>query len=99
MHTIWFVVVTFDAVKSEKNARDRGLPFTMAADIDFATALAVEDTRHAYPERRFILTGWLGAALVVCCYTPVPGGLRVISLRRANARERKRYAEEATHPD
>jgi hypothetical protein len=93
------VTITFDPAKSAKNERERGLSFAVVAEIDFATAQTIEDTRRAYPERRFVLTGYLGEVLLVCCYTPIAGGLRVISLRRANARERRRHAEEAARLD
>jgi hypothetical protein len=35
--------------------------------------------------------GWLDVRLHVLCFTPTDDGLRVISLRKANARELRRY--------
>ena len=43
--------IDFDLEKSNKNNRDRELPFDRAADFDWETALYAEDVRHSYPER------------------------------------------------
>lgn len=87
--------IDFDPEKSNKNNRDRGLPFDRAADFDWETALYSEDIRHAYPERRFVAMGYLEERLHVLCFTPIKGGVRVISFRKANLREVNRYEEEA----
>ena len=84
-------------MKSEGNARNRGLPFTMAAKFDFSSALVTEDRRGEYPERRYVALGYLGERLHVMCFTPVAGGIRVISLRKANKREIRRHDEENPH--
>ncbi|WP_267912117.1 BrnT family toxin [Melaminivora jejuensis] len=34
---------------------------------------------------------WLDERLHVLCFTPTPGGIRIISFRKANAREERRY--------
>ncbi|MBY5943430.1 BrnT family toxin [Halomonas sp. DP5N14-9] len=38
----------------------------------------------------------IGQRVHVVCFTPIEGGIRVISLRKANAREVRRY-DKATH--
>jgi len=53
----------------------------------FHTALFEEDTRKDYGERRFIVYGLIGPRLHILCFTPISGGIRVISLRKANQRE------------
>jgi len=83
--------ITYDPIKSEKNARDRALPFDLAAELEWATALIDEDTRKPYPERRYQAIGFLEKRLHVVVFTPASGGIRVISFRKANNRERKRY--------
>lgn len=88
--------VSFDPPKSAKNAAERGLPFSRVEDFDWDRSVTVEDTRHAYPERRFVSLGFIGERLHVVCFTPVAGGgVRVISLRKANKREVKRYEQQA----
>jgi uncharacterized protein len=91
------VRIEFDLRKSLRNARERQLPFIMAADFDFSTARVVEDRRSDYPERRFVALGYIGKRLHVLCFTPMPGGIRVISLRKANRREVRIYAQEKSN--
>lgn len=86
--------IEFDPEKSSKNERERGLPFDLTADFDWATALYSEDERHTYPEKRFVAIGYLGGRLHVVCFTPINGGVRIISFRKANSREVKHYEKE-----
>lgn len=58
-----------------------------------AGAVFSEDTRHPYPERRFVALGYVGERLHVVCFTPIEGGVRVISFRKANDREVRRYEQ------
>jgi hypothetical protein len=88
--------IEFDATKNQANIATRGLSFERAADFDFGTASFAQDTRKAYPEERFVAVGFLGKRLHVLCFTPVAGGIRVISFRKANAREIKDYDKTRT---
>jgi uncharacterized protein len=88
--------IVFDLKKSEKNSHDRNLSFEKVAEFDWETALYAEDTRHPYPERRFVTIGYLNGRLHVICFTPIEGGVRIISFRKANQREVKRYEEKTT---
>jgi hypothetical protein len=88
--------IEFDPAKSEQNVRERGLPFSMVADFDFETALIAEDLRADYGERRWIALGLIGKRAFVVAFTWRGGRLRVISFRKANARESHRY--EQTRP-
>jgi uncharacterized protein len=89
------VIIDFDPEKSRTNARERGLPFHLVQDFDWAGAVFSEDTRFAYPEQRIVAFGYIADRLHVVCFTPIPGGVRVISFRKANRREVRRY-EQAT---
>lgn len=91
-----FVRVTFDVVKSANNARERGLPFSMVEEFDFESATVAIDTRRIYGETRYVALGMLRGRLHVVCFTEVADGIRVISLRKANAREVKRYVQAQT---
>lgn len=86
--------IDFDPKKSNRNEQLRDLPFELTADFDWETAHYSEDTRHPYPERRFVATGYLQERLHIVCFTPIPGGVRVISFRKANLREVKRHEQE-----
>lgn len=88
--------IDFDLAKSLRNEKERGLPFTRAADFEWAEADYSEDTRNPYPEQRFIGIGYLAGRLHVVCFTPIEGGVRIISLRKANSREAKNYGKPLT---
>ena len=79
--------IDFDPAKSARNERERGLPFSAAAGFAFESAIVELDARRDYPEPRYVAVGFLGERLHVLCFTPVAGGVRVISFRKANARE------------
>ncbi len=64
--------------------------FDSAADFDFEGAV---DDRRDYGETRYIAIGILGDRLHVLCFAETEDGIRVISFRKANAREVKRYAK------
>jgi uncharacterized protein len=87
------VNIEFDDAKSRRNARKRGLPFDRAAEFEWEKAIIVTDTRRDYGEPRFRAMGMIGEKLHAMVFTPRPGGIRVISLRRASRREEKKYAE------
>ena len=89
--------VSFDPAKDEANIRDRQLPFTLVDQLDWATAAIEEDTSKDYGERRFRVLGFIGERLYALVFTPRAGKPHVISLRKANPREVKRY-EKAPKP-
>ena len=51
-----------------------------------------QDTRAGYQEDRFITVGWLDARLEVLVWTPRGEVRRIISMRKANDREKTLYA-------
>ncbi len=89
----------FDPKKSNKNKEKRGLPFDKVIEFDWETAAYVEDARNPYPEKRIVTMGYLGDRLHVICFTPIAGGVRIISFRKANLREVKRYEQKREPAD
>lgn len=85
--------ISFDRAKSERNVRLRKLSFEQAADFEFETAPFAIDERKEYHETRIVAIGSLGNRGHVMCFTETPDGIRVISFRKANAREVNRYAQ------
>lgn len=57
-----------------------------------------QDTRFSYGEDRYQLIGRIEERLFVLVYTPRHDAIRIISARKANAREVKRY-ENRSHDD
>ena len=84
---------TFDPVKNRANIEGRGIGFETARDFEFATALIVEDDRKDYGETRYVGIGFIGARLHVIVFTVRDEELRIISLRKANKREIRAYAD------
>ena len=85
--------ISYDRAKNDRNVRNRGLSFDSAAQFDFEGALYALDERRDYGEMRYIAIGMLGVRLHVLCFAETADGIRVISFRKANAREVRRYAK------
>ncbi|MEA3119573.1 MAG: uncharacterized protein QOI13_2843 [Paraburkholderia sp.] len=88
-----YLDITYDSKKSEKNVSERGLSFDRASEFEMAGALIVEDVRKVYPERRYQALGLIEGRLHMLVFTPRVGKVHVISLRKANFREVKRYEQ------
>lgn len=84
----------WDEDKREGNVAKHGVDFPTVVDFDFSTALVRADTRAAYGEVRLIALGFVGDRLYALCYT-IRRAVRVISLRKANKKEVRHYAENA----
>jgi uncharacterized DUF497 family protein len=82
----------WDDTKSEACFRARGFDFEYVAQAFFDPRRSVSpDHRRAYGEDRFRLMGRIAGRLFVVVYTPRSGAFRIISARKANAREVKDY--------
>jgi len=83
----------WDDTKRNKTLAERGLDFADVALVDWDEALTVEDIRADYAETRFVTMAPLNGRLCVFAWCWRGEALRVISLRKANDRERTRYAK------
>ncbi len=83
--------ITYDSAKNERNIRERRVSVERAADFDFGTAVIDVDRRQDYGETRILALGFLDARLHLLCYVELGSDIRVISFRKANSREIKRY--------
>jgi len=86
------VRITFDPAKRAKTLEDRGLDFRRAQDVFEGTHLTRAGDREDYGEMRFVTAGLLDERIVVIVWTPRGRARRIISMRKANAREVKRLA-------
>ena len=87
--------ISFDSAKSEKTLLARGISFELAAGFEWGSALLVEDLRKDYGERRFQALGLIGDRLHMMVFTPRANKAHVISQRKNNEREVKRYEAQA----
>lgn len=81
----------FDPAKRDKTLAERGLDFARAGEIFDGVHLTGQDTRQEYTEDRFITVGHLEGRLVVLVWTPRGDLRRIISMRKANDREKAFY--------
>ena len=86
--------IEYDPAKNEKNIRSRGLSFELVSDFDFETAILWIDSRKVYPEMRISALGLLNGRVHALVFAETTNGIRVISFRKANKREVKRYEQE-----
>jgi uncharacterized protein len=81
----------FDQGKRDKTLLERGLDFTRAAEVFDGLHFTGQDKRMDYEEDRFITVGWLDDNMVVMVWTPRGEVRRIISMRKANDREKTLY--------
>ena len=67
------------AYEQRKKGTLRGLPFTLAAEFDWTTAMIAPSSRHG--EARFFALGYIGNRLHALVFTKSGATVRVISLR------------------
>ncbi len=85
--------IEFDADKDAANQAKHGVTLALAAELEWETALSWPDQRRDYGEARRCALVILGQRLYLVAYVQRGRKRRVISLRKANAREVKRYVE------
>ncbi len=84
--------IEFDPEKNAKNIWARGIPFSLAEQFELDTAVIWLDLRKDYGEPRFNGLGYIGDRLYCMVFTIRVDAIRVISLRKANSREIRKYA-------
>ncbi len=87
------MTVTFDPAKRAATIDARGLDFLDAVRVFDGPVFELEDARFAYPEPRMVTYGLLDDRLVAVVWTKTAEGRRIISMRKANDREQRRYRE------
>ena len=85
------MMIEFDDAKNERNLELRGLGFELVARFDFEGAIEVEQEIEG--ELRYFTLGYIGSRLHARVYTLRGDIVRVISLRKANKREVRRYEQ------
>jgi uncharacterized DUF497 family protein len=83
----------WDEAKDAENRRKHGLALANAARLDWTAGEIEQDLRRDYGEPRWRVRAPLEGRLHVCVFTLRNGRRRIISLRKANLRERRRYAD------
>jgi uncharacterized protein len=86
----------WDDAKARLNIRNHGLSFEVAKEA-FSDVFAVEwaDERENYGEDRYNITGMVQGRLITVTFTIRETRIRIISARKAEPMERRRYHEQA----
>lgn len=87
MHYEW------DENKRVSNLEKHGIDFRDAARVFDSDVICFEDNRQNYGEKRYIALGIIEGRLVVTAYTWRNRNVRILSMRKANARERRLYEQ------
>lgn len=89
----------WDTAKEAENLKIGRLSFEKAALIFLDPhRLTIQDTRTDYGEERFITLGEIESRVHVVVYCERRGNIiRIISARKANRREQKRYENHQIH--
>jgi uncharacterized DUF497 family protein len=89
------VEITYDPKKNARNIAKRGLSFDRVRKFDFLNATTEVDDRVDYGETRLVAVGFLGQQLHVLCFLETGiDEIRVISFRKANKSEARKYAQD-----
>ncbi len=81
----------WDENKRIANIARNKVDFVSAVDFQWDTALETVDDRFDYGEERWVVLGFIGNRLHVMVCTFRHQNIRIISLRKANKRERIYY--------
>ena len=87
-----------DPAKDAMNIARRGISLAEAEVLLNGFTVAFEDLRRDYGETRIIAVGEIHGVEFVCVYTLRRDKARVISLRRANRKERDVFRNAKTAP-
>lgn len=90
--------ITYDAEKRELTLEKRGLDFEDAVHVFAGPVFDLEDDGKDYGETRWLTFGLLNERMVVLVWTQRGEARRIISMRKANDRERKRYEGRLDRP-
>jgi len=83
----------WDEEKRTRCLEDRGLDFADCEAVFAGVTSTFEDTRKHYGEVRYITIGMLDGEMILVVHTERTPATRIISMRKANEREKKAYAK------
>ena len=86
--------ITFDPAKDAVNIAKHGVSMALASELDWGSAQLWQDMRMEYDEVRIIALALMKTRLFYVVFTDRGDYRRIISLRKANAREVKRYVSQ-----
>jgi uncharacterized DUF497 family protein len=88
-------VIRFDPAKRLRTLEQVGLDFLDAESAFASPTIEFPDRRRDYGEVRIVCFGWLRGRAVIVVYTERNGIRHIISMRKANEREQRRFLPHA----
>ncbi|TDT43302.1 hypothetical protein DES49_1116 [Halospina denitrificans] len=86
--------IDFDPAKDAANISKHGVSLAEAESLEWDELLAIPDDPHHYGEARYIGFAPIERRVFCVVFTDREQTRRIISLRKANAREVNRYARQ-----
>ena len=83
--------IEFDQAKRDETFKHRGVDMGRANEVFEGVTISFADIRFEYGEERFITFGLLDSRMVVLAWTKRGNARRIISMRKANEREQRKY--------
>lgn len=84
--------ISYDPMKRQETLKERKLDFKSAKEIlSGPLQYTYEDARLDYGEKRWITVGYLKKRMIIVVWTERDDLIRVISMRKANEKEQKKY--------
>ena len=83
--------ITFDPIKRDVTLAERGLDFADANEVFAGPKFQFVDDRFDYGEVRITTVGLLGKRMVFVVWTQRGEDRHVISMRKANVKEQRRF--------
>ncbi len=90
-------MIAWDEPKRQTNIREHGMDFIGCDAVFDGPVVAWDDTREAYGELRINLLGFLDGVVVHLTYTERGNDLHIISLRKAEKHEIRKFAQGLSH--
>jgi len=85
--------ITYDPAKRKRTLSERGIDFEDAELVFAGRRIDLLDTRFDYGETRFLTVGYLHGRMTIVVWTPRENNRHVIPMRKANEREKVKYAQ------
>lgn len=83
--------ITYDPAKREWTLKERQLDFLSSDSVFRGRKVTIADDRFDYGEERWVTYGLLTGRLVAVVWTPRGEARHVISMRKCNEREKKKF--------
>ncbi len=82
---------TWHELKRKGNLQKHDLDFAQAPQVFSGPTLTEEDRRDYQGQQRFNTVGLLGVKVVVICHTEVEDEIHIISMRKAQDHETRKF--------